>query len=481
MKIVFKMYRCLVRLVLLLPFVVAPALAPTPALAAEPQAELDARIERLERDAAALRAEIEARDQRAAETERRTGILARELGQLREAIILPGEDMPQGQYGFAPAASKVYANRPGLSIGGYGEIAYAAPLADSGGRKGELDFGRLVLYTGFKFNEWIVFNSELEVEHATTADTVSGDGGVVALELANLDILLHQRINLGGLLLVPMGFINEIHEPPFFHGNDRPLVETEILPSTWRANGAGIFGELLPGLEYRTYGLTSFDAKGFRAEGLRLGKQGGSRELAEDWSWVLRFDYAAPFGTTFGSSLYLGDAGQGQAFGNDTEGYVAADVFTQIYEAHVEVVQAGVEFRALGAVALIDDAGILNSDSEILGYDPSQPPATGETRPAGGVSETLWGAYAEVAYDVLPHVLPETSQYLAPWFRYSTYDTQASVPRVDANRNLDREALEFGFSYKPIPQIVFKVDYRIHYAASGSVPDELRIGGGYVF
>jgi hypothetical protein len=104
-------------------------------------------------------------------------------------------------------------------------------------------------------------------------------------------------------MLVPMGFINELHEPPFYHGNRRPPVETQILPSTWRANGAGIFGELLPGLEYRTYGITSLNAKGFRADGIRGGRQSGNREFADDWSWVARLDYTPLPGGLIGGSL----------------------------------------------------------------------------------------------------------------------------------------------------------------------------------
>ncbi len=461
---------------------VAILLATASAASAQSRDEIERRIERLQQESDHLRRELESDSERTQEAERRSGILARELARLREAVVLPDSATLEGKYGFAPAASKVYHNRPGLSLGGYGEVAFAAPLADDNGTTDTVDFTRFVLYTGFKFNDWIVFNSELEVEHATTASSVTGDGGVVSLELANLDILLHPKINLrGGLLLVPMGFVNEVHEPPFFHGNARPLVETEILPSTWRANGAGIFGELLPGLEYRTYALTGFVAKRYRPEGLRLAKQGGSREIAEDWAWVLRLDYEAAFGLDVGGSLYLGDAGQGKGYGNDTEGFVEADVFTQIYEAHAELRRFGFEFRLLGAVALIDDAGALNSDPEVLGYDPTLEPDPDAPRPEGGVSEVLWGAYGEAAYDVLPVVLRDTRQYLAPWVRYSQFDTQASVPRVAAAGNLDREAIAFGLTYKPVPQVVVKLDYRILTAAHGGAPDELRLGGGFVF
>lgn len=441
---------------------------------------LEADLQRLEQAIDDLRAAQPA--SRRAEVERQQGIFAREVARLREAIVLPDDTTLDGQFGLAPAASKVYRAR-GLSIGGYGELVAHVSVANSANDEEVIDLARFVLYTGFKFADWIVFNSEIEIEHATSAATASAGNGAVAVELASLDLLLHRAANLrAGLLLVPMGFINEVHEPPFFHGTLRPPVETAILPSTWRANAVGLFGEPLPGIEYRTFAVTSFNAKGFRPDGLRTGKQSGNRELAEDWSWVLRLDANAANGTTLGGSLYLGDQGQDRAYGNDEDGYFAADVFTQIYEVHAEVRRYGFEFRALGAFVHIDDADVLNTDPDLLGYDPSLPQPADETPPPGGVAKRMHGYYGELAYDVLPLLLPSTTHYLAPWVRYSRYDTQASVPGpVAADERLDRTSVELGLTYKPIPQAVVKLDFALQDAERGSVPDELRFGVGFVF
>src|SRR6185295_16305562 len=132
-----------------------------------------------------------------------------------------------------------------------------------------------------KFNDHFVLNSEIEFEHASTEETVSASGGSVSVEFANLDYLYDPALNArGGLMLVPVGFINLVHEPPFYFGNVRPPVETEIIPTTWSANGIGLFGELLPSLQYRTYGLTSFNAKGFTNVNSRDARQNGNQELA---------------------------------------------------------------------------------------------------------------------------------------------------------------------------------------------------------
>jgi hypothetical protein len=437
----------------------APAVAqPTAATAAQPAAEAPA--------------QAPATEARVDEVERRQGILTDEVRALREALVLPEDKELKSQYGLAPAASKVYSVERGLSIGGYGEFNYKGNVADQGSANDEFDFLRLILYAGYKFNDWIVFNSEIEFEHAST-----GKDGEVSVEFAALDFLLHPMVNVrAGMVLVPMGFINEIHEPPFFHGNMRPQVEQRIIPSTWRSNGIGLFGELLPGLNYRTYAITSLDAKGFSSSGIRGGRQSGSIELANDWSWVARLDYSPIDELTVSGAALLGNQGQGQEFGNERDGFVDADVFTQIYETHIQLRTHGLEARALGAWIEMDDADVLSMDADI------NPAILDDKLRDQPVAGSQWGWYAELAYDILPLVFPNTTQYFAPWFRYSFYDTQDSVPggfTGDARREVS--IWEVGVSYKPVPQVVLKLDYRNQDSNGAELPDEVRIGAGFVF
>jgi len=422
--------------------------------------ELEQRQEKVDRELRELREEMKKDEGQEQEVERRQGILTEELRRLRDAISLPETKELKSAYGLGPAASKVYGVERGLSIGGYGEANFRNVVSDRRDKSGketkdEFDFLRLVMYLGYKFNDWIVFNSETEFEHATT-----GRSGSVSVEFATLDFLLHPMANVrGGLLLVPMGFLNEMHEPAFFHGNVRPPVEQSIIPSTWRANGFGLFGELAPGLQYRTYGIVSLDAKKFSSSGIRSGRQNGGNELADDWSWVARLDYSPIDELLVGGSALLGDSGQGQEFAGEEQA-----VFTQMYEAHAQFKMHGVELRALGAVIDLDDARHVSDD-------------VGKR-----VADTMLGWYGEIAYDVLSVAAPDSGHYLAPWFRYSRFDTQNSVPAgLTADDAQDREVVELGLSYKPIPQVVLKVDYRIQDAEADTLPDELRIGGGFVF
>ncbi|MEO8602812.1 MAG: hypothetical protein ABI629_09565 [bacterium] len=409
---------------------------------------------------------------RVAEVERRQGILTDEIRKVREFLVLPETQELKGQYGLGPGASKVYGIQRGLSIGGYGEANFSVVTNDGSGTPNTFDLERFVLYAGYKFTDWLVFNSEIEFEHATTEDTVSAGGGAAEVEFATLDFLLDPHANVrAGLMLVPIGFINTVHEPPFYFGNVRPPVETQIIPTTWRANGVGVFGEVVPGLDYKAYGLTSFNAKGYQSLNLRNARQQGNDELANDWSFVGRVDYQPLTIWSMGGTLYLGDQGQSELYGNDDIGFRKAGVFTQMYEVHSEVVSRGFEFRTLGVTTLVDDAGILSQDQFIEQQTGGQP-----------IGKVLIGAYAEVAYNLLPVFLPDTTQYLAPWFRYSWLDTNNKVAAgFMRDRAARRQYIEFGLQYEPIPQVVLKADYHIQDAQQGILPDELRLGGGFVF
>ncbi|XSG85607.1 MAG: hypothetical protein ACPW60_02540 [Methylohalobius sp. ZOD2] len=388
------------------------------------------------------------------ELKRKTGILAQELEKMRTLMVIPEEPEYKSMYGLGPAASKVYQVGKGLSIGGYGEGRYQVFTGDQNGSKDNADFVRLVLYTGYKFSDWLLFNSEVEFEHAST-----GEEGSVSVEFAALDFFLDPRVNVrAGMVLMPMGFINPIHEPPFYFGNNRPEVERRLIPATWREMGAGLFGELLPGLTYTTYVVNGLDASGFESTGIRGGRQKASKAKAENLAWVGRLDYAIPrlTGLTVGASAYLGNSGQNEIG--------SADVFTQLYEGHVQWKYRGWEFRALGAWSHIDDAAEVSA-------------AVGET-----VGKEQFGWYTELGYNILPLFMPESTHYLAPFFRYEQWDTIAQAPSGFADDDrFDRHLWQVGVNYKPIPNVVIKADYRNFDADRGDLADEFNLGLGFIF
>lgn len=393
--------------------------------------------------------------------ERKTDILSQEVEKLRTNLVIPEEPKYKSAYGLGPAASKVYQVGKGLSIGGYGEANYQAIVGDEKGKNDNADLERLVLYAGYKFTDNILFNSEIEFEHATTGEG-DEEKGEVSVEFAALDFFIHKMANVrAGMVLLPMGFINQIHEPPFFFGNNRPEVERQIIPSTWREIGVGLFGELAPNLTYTTYVVNGLNAKEFSSGGIRDGRQSGSQAKAEDLAFVGRMDYApnwAP-GLSFGGSAYFGNSGQNQLYAGQQ-----VDAFTQLYEGHVQWKYRGLEFRALGSWGHIDDAEVLSQDR-------------GQT-----IGSSNYGWYTEVGYDVLPWIFRDTTQYLAPFFRYEQFDTIAQAPSGfldDGSR--DRWIYQFGLQYKPIPNVVIKADYRNFTSKAGDLPDDFNLGLGFIF
>ncbi|WP_019866061.1 hypothetical protein [Methylovulum miyakonense] len=394
--------------------------------------------------------------------ERKTDVLSQEVEKLRTNLTIPEETKYKSAYGLGPAASKVYQVGKGLSIGGYGEAIYQDYVGDKKEEdKNNADLERVVLYAGYKFTDRILFNSEIEFEHAS-----SGEGdelkGEVGVEFAALDFFIDPLANIRtGLVLMPMGFINQIHEPPFFYGNHRPEVEQRIIPSTWREMGVGLFGQITPSLTYTTYLVNGLDASGFQSSGIKEGRGGGSQAKSEDFGYVGRMDYtptALP-GMTLGGSVFVGNSGQNQSFAGQK-----ADVFTQLYEGHVQWKYRGLEFRTLGSWGHIDNADILSA-------------AAGQT-----IGSSNYGWYSEVGYDIFPLFRPDTLQYLAPFFRYERFDTIATAPTgYSDDGTQDQRIYQFGLQYKPIPNVVIKADYRNRTARQGTVPDDFNLGFGFIF
>jgi hypothetical protein len=425
------------------------------------------RLAELEEEVAALRAAVAALRQaeaspadRLAEIERKIGIIAAELEDLKVGESVVKADQPVA--GFAPAASKVYHSPGGVSLGGYGEWLYQRfdERREDGTGAAETDsFDALrgILYVGYKFNDRWLLNTEIEYEHAST-----GKSGEVSLEFAYLDYLYRPQLGFrAGLLLMPMGFINELHEPTTFLGANRPETERRIIPTTWRENGAGIFGEL-GDFSYRTYLVTGFKGEGFSSSGLRGGRQKGSKAKAEDFAWVGRLDYAAAPGLTLGLSAFIGDSGQ------DLETPDGRDlgVRTTIWEGHGEWRYRGIELRGLYARATVDDVRELNQALGLTG--------------SASVGETMEGYYLQAGYDLLAH--HHGDQSLIPFIRWESVNTQAAVPAgFTINPANHGQIFTLGLTYKPLTQIVIKLDYQKVSNRADTGVDQINAALGYIF
>lgn len=396
---------------------------------------------------------------RLAELERKVDALTRELEEKQVGDLF--QEVGDSAHGLAPAASKVYfAPERTLSLGGYGEAVY---YNYDGEKASEADMYRAILYTGFKYNDKLVLNTEMEFEHGTT-----GSEGEVSVEFAYIDYLHAPELNLrAGLVLVPMGLVNEIHEPTTFFSVRRPDVENRIIPTTWREMGVGAHGEL-GRVSYSAYLLNGLRADGFSPKGIRDGRQKGSKAQAEDFAGVLRIDIEAADGFTIGGSGYLGDSGQ----------TLNPAVGTQILEAHAELRQGGLTVRALAVAAEVDDAAELSRI--IANKDTETPVADGDIDPVG---ERMTGWYAEAGFDVMTLVDDAGTLGVIPFVRFEQYNTQDKVPdgfKAVKGGN-DIEVITAGINIKPVDEVVLKADMQFYDSGDGKAVDQFNLGLGYVF
>ncbi len=400
----------------------------------------------------------------ASELERRIGILAQEVEKLKVGEG-PSKDR-KPIHGLGPSAGSVYFVPKGVSLAGYGEMVYQNPAGsrDDGqpSRKlDETDFLRGVLYSGYRFSESALFNSEIEFEHAST-----GKGGEASVEFAYLDFFLFPKANVrAGLLLVPMGFVNEKHEPVTFPGALRPDVERFVIPSTWRENGVGVFGEIAPGLEYRAYLMAGLKATGYTAaDGIRGGRQSGAKSRAEDFAVAARLDYVGRPGLIVGASVFTGEAGQGEKT-PDGEGFGAR---TTLWDIHAEGSYRGLDLRALYVQGSIADADRINAAAKLTG--------------SKSVGERLSGWYVQAAYDLLSVFRSGSAQSLAPFVRYERYNTQERVPAgFSADPANDRTTVTYGVTYKPIPNVAVKADWQDRKNKAGTGVDQFNLALAYMF
>jgi hypothetical protein len=443
------------------------------ALADEPPATLEQRVERLEKllartraELAAAKAEAGADPQRLREIERQIEVLAREIEQLKlgEAGASGPQKPEPTRYGVGPAASKVYA-RKGVSVGGYGEFVYQnfdrsredrepSQLSDTA------DLLRAVLYFGYKFDDRWVLNTELEAEHAVTA---SDKGGEVEIEFAYLDYLFSRPVRArAGLVLIPMGLINELHEPPTFLGALRPDVEQRLIPTTWRELGAGFYGDA-GSFSYRLYAVNGLNSQGFSAEGIREGSQEGSEAAAENWAITGRLDWSPANGALVGASFFTGDSDQRRT----TPSGRAFSGRTTVADLHADWKWRGLWLRGLYVRTTIGDAAAID-EANGLGGDAS-------------IGSRQWGWYAQAGFDLLA-LRPGARASLIPFVRYERYDTQAEVPSgYERNPENRVRVLTIGTVFKPIEQIAVKFDWQQKRNAARTGVNQWNAGLGYLF
>ncbi len=322
------------------------------------------------------------------------------------------------------------------------------------------DFHRFVLLFGHSFSDRIKFWSELEVEHSIIEG--GEESGEVALEQAYLDLLITPRFNLrGGMLLTPVGIVNERHEPPSFNGVERPFVESIIIPTTWRELGFGFTGDLGRGFRYRTYLTSSLDASRFGAEfGIAEGKTSGFEASMRNPAAVGRLEFAGVRRLTLGTSLYSGMAGF------NTPGINPRVTITNVDGRYSF---RRLDLRGLFAKTWVSRAADLNIQlQQVTGVNPN-------------VAKQMLGYYFEPAFHLLPRRFRTD---IIAFGRYEKYNTQHVMPEGFVPlRQFDRSSWVTGLTIKPVPDVAIKFDYVVNRNGSRVVKplNGVNLGIGWWF
>ncbi len=403
-----------------------------------------------------------------AELGRRIDILTEEIERLKLGAV--DETTYESFGGLGPAASKIYSLKTsGVSLAGYGEMLYQNFSSQRDNNTpststDRIDFYRNILYVGYRFNDWVLFNSEIEVEHGST-----GKGGVVSVEFGYIDLMLSRSVNVrAGMVLVPVGIVNEKHEPPTFFGTDRASVEKLIIPSTWRTNGAGVFGRIGDAIDYRAYIVESLRMDKFSSSGIRGGRQSGAQAIAEDLALTGRIEYSGLRGAIVGASLFAGNTGQGEKDSLGSE----ISARTMVLSVHGEYVYKSLELRGLFARTSLDEA------ARVAGYLRWKSGAASAS-PIGSVQS---GWYVTAGYDILPLLMSGSGQYLAPFVQYESVNVHAEVPAgFTANPAFDQSTLVVGLTWKPHPNVAFKADYRDNKNGATTATDQFNFAVTYMY
>ena len=404
------------------------------------------------------------------EMKRQIEVLTEEMEKLKLGAV--AEPKYESFMGLGPAASKVYGIEKGLSIGGYGEVFYNNYQHAS--KKDFADAARFILYGGYKFNDWIVMNTELEFEHAGIGNSGSKEAEVYT-EFSYLDFLLSKAFNVRtGLILMPIGLVNEYHEPTVYNGVSRPDVELNIIPSTWRDIGVMAYGSM-GGLKYDVALVNGLRANSFtNSTWIRSGRQQGAKVNADALASLVRINYEPLTDLLIGGAYYAGKADEGK--GGDQDKSTDKEGTVNLWEVHAQYQVKGLNVRGLYARGSLDANDAFKSDTSLK-----------------KVGKDVEGWYVETAYDIMPFIKSGSEMSLTPFVRYEAYDTNKEVFAGQTHdTTLDRKVITYGLGFKPHPNVVIKADYQSRDTSSSLLEgkgtnldenkiDQFNIGVGFIF
>ena len=367
--------------------------------------------------------------------------------------------------------AKPFVSFPKAIVGGYMDLQYRThrnAVLETGypdrGTTNGYDQQRFVPFIYADITEHLKFASELEIEHGVRGNTGQNE---ISLEFAHVDYLVNELLNVrAGIVLIPLGKFNLLHDSPLNDLTDRPIVSRLVIPSTMSETGAGLYGTFYPGrtgkVDYEVYYTTG--PCGYNSSGSpRVTEDGGTknsrqRKCASDDGFDInngkavsgRLAYSPMLGVEVGGSGYFGN--QSATSYNPLSIYA---VDWTLQKGPFELIGEAAWAYARGNRLAIPGSGF-PTGSFLTGGSPLNPIAPHPQR--------LWGFYAQANYHFMPSFLTKLSPK-----RFGEGSTFTAVFRYDrVNLNMDNkgenagewEQLSFGLNYRPIEDAVIKMSYQ---------------------
>ncbi len=393
---------------------------------------------------------------------------------------------------------------PGLAIGAYGEIKYGRfQNPDAGGKwQNGFDAHRIVLLPTYAITDNIIFNAEIEFEHGGIAlDADDKRHGTAEIEQVWVDFKIADQFNWRspGIDLVPIGFINQRHEPTQFYSVNRPEIYNGLIPSTFMVPSTSVYGRIADGLNYQLQVSTSiedfgddFDKRtdanavaqggyegginGFEALALSRPVVGDFRQLSNDLAYAGKLDFAPPFWPGFAGSIsayFTPNVVPRGAYADTGDPLHRSSLAIMDAEFRYRVPQTGLELR--GEYARVE----IGSPANIR--------ANNDGDPTNNVGKSMYAYSGEIAYHFPLGTILNSEWEAVPFYRYTAEFLQTSgFAGTDANTPTGAGQLQFhtaGVAVFPSPKLALKATYQrvLNKAPGGALSDSFLGAVGFFF
>ncbi len=378
-----------------------------------------------------------------------------------------------GLQGGRTIYARPFVKAPKTIIGGYIDFT----ISDCDGKPGsahnkggsrdcrngiDFDQERFVPFFYSQVTDRLSVAAELEVEHGGPQGN-QGDGDI-KMEFATMDYRFNDAFNLrGGIILMPMGRFNLIHDSPLNDLPLRPMVSRLILPSTFAESGIGFFGTVYPTqlskIDYEFYVTNGFvgDDGQFSVEegsGLRSARGSFQKDNNRNKAIVSRVSFSPVLGVEVAGSVHHGKWDK-----NDEHDLTLFAIDGNLQRGPFDIQGEAAWANAEGSGTYTNEEGTVIFTQDTTG-------ATRRNKAADFrsyvVPKNMFGYYVQLNY----HFMPEGLTRALPGYfgQDSTFTGILRWGQVDTNTDDDSNPnsisrLTLGLNFRPIEDSVLKFAY----------------------